>query len=101
MAPADSETVTFPGSMKAGMYTAQIGVSLVVSRETVTVKSFWRTVSIDRQNLVGLADTSLLGIFKRGIRFLHRQPGVPGRVVFYPYFSREQVRQKLAELGWS
>ncbi len=96
----DPIEVTFKGSMKAGAFTAQLGVSLNISQTSVTMKAVGREYCIERENLQGLVETSMLGIFKRGIRFVHRQPGLPNDIVFYPSVSREQVRQAMSRLGW-
>ena len=97
---ADPNSVSFAGSMKAGMYTAQIGVALDISRTSLVVRTSGRAYAIDRENLEGVVDTSLFGLFKLGIRFVHRQPGLPSDLVFYPATSRDAVRQAMAELGW-
>lgn len=97
----DHEPITFSGSMKAGFYTAQLGVSLIVAVDSIELRSFGRSFVIERPNHIGLVDTSLLGIFKRGIRFIHQQPGVPNPLVFYPSVSQEHLRAMLAERGWT
>ena len=82
------------------MYTAQLGVALNVSRSSLELTAPGRSFRIDRENLRGMADTSVLGIFKRGIHFIHQQPGLPNTIVFYPAADRDHVRRALADLGW-
>lgn len=96
----DSNVVSFAGSMKAGAYTAQLGVSLVVAPDSLTVKSSGRSYRIERAYLRGFVDTSIFGLFKKGIQIVHQQPGLPSSIVFYPAMSRELLRQQLFELGW-
>lgn len=97
---AEPNLASFRGSMKAGMFTAQIGVALDVSPASIVLRAPGRSYRIDRENLAGLADTSLFGLFKRGIRFVHRQPGLPSDIVFYPSIGREALRKVMADLGW-
>jgi hypothetical protein len=88
------------GSMKVGMFTAQLGVSLRVSSKEVVLSASRRSFVIERANFLSLHETAIPGVFKRGIRIAHQQPGLPGNVVFYPINGREQVRQAMAEFGW-
>lgn len=99
--PAQPQAVTFRGAMRAGMYTAQLGVSLTVSPGELILQSMGRSYRVEREQLVQITETSLLGIFKRGLQIAHRQAGAPSTLVFYPADNRQYVRQKLAELGWT
>ena len=87
--------------MKAGMYTAQLGVQLQVTPSAATISTAGRSYQLDRDNFVGLKLTSILGIFKRGIAFLHHQQDLPGNLVFYPSIRREDLLQQIEHLGWS
>lgn len=94
------DAMEFGGSMRAGHFTAQLFVKLVVTRTKLVLRTSLHTFQIDRENLRGLGDTAIFGIFKRGIRFHHCQPNLAQPVVFYPSMDREAFRQKLRELGW-
>lgn len=95
------EPLVLKGSMKAGSFTAQLFVEMKVAPTSLTLSAPNRSFCLERDHLEGLELTSLLGIFKRGIRFRHRQPDLPVVLVFYPSLPRDQVLQKLEELGWS
>jgi hypothetical protein len=97
----NSDSCIFRGSMRVGLYTAQIGVSMIVTRESIVLKAPGRSYVIAREHLQYLSDTSLLGLFKRGIRISHQQPGLPAAVVFYPSMDRDLVRQRMSEFGWA
>ncbi|MGB7343459.1 MAG: hypothetical protein WBD20_04560, partial [Pirellulaceae bacterium] len=71
---AEPEAITFSGSMRADAFTAQLFVSLIASSTAITIKTMGRSYRIEREWLRGLEETSILGIFKRGIRFHHNQP---------------------------
>ena len=87
--------------MKAGFFTAQLGVTLTATAATIKITAGHRVFKIDRQHFVRLDDTSILGLFKRGIRFQHTQRGLASNVVFYPRIGQESLRRELGELGWS
>ncbi len=87
--------------MRVGFFTAQLFVTLTVTPTALTLSAMGRSFRLDREHLEGLEETSILGIFKRGVRFRHSQPGLPNTVIFYPSMNREVVRQKLHDLGWS
>lgn len=97
---SDSDSIRFRGSMKAGFFTAQLGVSLTATGETLTLSAVGRTYQIEREHFRGLEDTSLLGIFKRGVRFRHQQQSLPANIVFYPEIGQKRLRDELAILGW-
>ncbi len=94
------DCVLFPGSVKAGLYTVRIGVSMAVSPRSLTLKSHGRAFHIDREHVVDIQETSVLGLFKRGLRIVHNQPGIPTNIVFYPSENRGYVRCKMESLGW-
>lgn len=87
--------------MKAGSFTAQLGVRLTVTAGAITLSASTRSYQLERENFTHLEETSLLKIFKRGIRFCHRQQDLPGDLVFYPSGNREELIEKLQGLGWS
>ncbi len=87
--------------MRAGSFTGQLFVELAVTPTTLALSASGRSFRVDRDNLQGLEETSILGIFKRGIRFRHCQPDLPDTIIFYPSINRVVFRQKLQELGWS
>ncbi|QDT12354.1 hypothetical protein K239x_43640 [Planctomycetes bacterium K23_9] len=87
--------------MRVGWYTAQLFVKLTVTKTVLTISSGGRSYRIGRENFKGYQDTSVLGIFKRGIRFHHSQPNLANPVVFYPSVGRESLKQDLIKLGWS
>lgn len=87
--------------MRAGSFTAQLGVKLTVTPAALTLSAPGRSFRLDREHLQGLEDVSLLRIFKRGIRFRHTQPDLPDVIIFIPRMNREAFRQKLRDLGWS
>jgi hypothetical protein len=95
------ESITFSGSMRAGAFTAQLGVKLAATPTALTLSTMGRSFRLDREHFASLEDTSILGIFKRGIRFRHAQPGLPNVLIFFPSINREVFRQKLHEFGWS
>lgn len=97
----DPQPQTFTGSMRAGSFTAQLGVKLTVTPSELTLQAIGRSFRLDREHLASLEDTSVLGIFKRGIRFRHSQPGLPAAIIFYPSIGRDRFRQQLHRLGWS
>ncbi len=96
-----SEPVMFRGSVRAGSYTAQLFVELSVTPTTLAIKTMDRSFQIERKHFLGLEETSILGIFKRGIRFHHSQPNQPNTIIFYSSINREVFRQRIHELGWS
>ena len=98
---SNSESKSFRGSMKAGFFTAQLGVELTVTGRTLTLSAVGRTFQIDREHFQGLENTSILGLFKRGIRIRHEQHGLPNNIVFYPRIGQAALRQELASIGWS
>jgi hypothetical protein len=87
--------------MRAGSFTAQLFVELSVTPTTLTLSASGRSFRLDRSHFQGLEETSILGIFKRGIRFRHSQPDLPDAIIFYPSINRDVFRQKLHEIGWS
>lgn len=87
--------------MRAGSFTAQLFVELTVTPKALTLSAMGRSYQIEREFFEGLEETSILGIFKRGIRFRHCQPSLPGTIIFYPSLNRDVFRQKIHELGWS
>ncbi len=93
--------LTFRGSMRAGAFTAQLFVELAVTPQMLTLSAMGRSFRIERPHLLAIEETSILGILKRGIRFRHNQPDLPSTIIFYPSHSREFVRQRIHELGWS
>ncbi len=95
------EPLTFRGSMQAGFFTAQLFVKLTVTPTALTLSAMGRSFHLDREHFESIEETSILGIFKRGIRFRHSQPNLPDTIIFYPSLNREVVRQKIHELGWS
>ena len=97
----DSEASTFSGSMRAGSFTAQLFVKLTVTPAALTLRALGRSFHLDREHFKGLEDTSIHGIFKRGIALRHSQPDLPEVIIFWPSINREAFRQKLHELGWS
>lgn len=98
---APPEPLKFGGSMRAGFFTAQLIVELSVSPTTLTLSASGRSFRIDREHFQGIEETSILGIFKRGIRFRHSQPTLADPIIFYPSIGKAVLRQKLHELGWS
>ena len=98
---AHTESLSFRGSMRAGSFTAQLFVELTVTPTTLTISAMGRSFQIEREYFEGLDETSILGFFKRGIRFRHCQPSLPSTIIFYPSLSREVFRQRIHELGWS
>ena len=95
------EPLRFRGSIRAGSFTAQLFVELTVTPTTLTLSASGRSFRLDRKYLQGLEETSILGIFKRGIRFRHCQPDLPNTIIFYPSINRDVFRQKLHEIGWT
>ncbi|WP_417747273.1 hypothetical protein [Rosistilla oblonga] len=95
------EALKFRGSMRAGSFTAQLFVELAVEPSSLTLSASMRSFRIDRENFEGLEETSILGIFKRGIRFRHSQPGLTNPIIFYPSMNRDAFRQHLQSIGWS
>ena len=87
--------------MRAGSFTGQLFVELAVTPTTLALSASGRSFRVDRDNLQGLEETSILGISKRGIRFRQCQPDLPDTIIFYPSINRVVFRQKLQELGWS
>lgn len=98
---SDSASVTFAGSMKAGLYTAQLGVSLVASSQALLITTPGRTVRVDIENFVELKKSSIFRFFKRGIVIVHNQPDTPRVLIFYPRSNRDLVQSRLREIGWS
>ncbi len=94
------EPLTFCGSMRAGFFTAQLFVKLTVTPTTLTLSAMGRSFRLDREHFESIEETSILGIFKRGIRFRHSQPGLPSTIIFYPSLDRNVVRQQIQEIGW-
>ncbi len=97
---AHSEPLTFRGSMRAGSFTAQLFVELTVTPTTLTISAMGCSFQIEREYFEGLDETSILRLFKRGIRFRHCQPSLQS-IIVYPSLSREVFRQRIHELGWS
>ncbi len=98
---AHSEPLKFGGSMRAGFFNAQLFVELSVTPSTLTLSAGGKSFRIDRDHFQGIEETSILEIFKRGIRFRHSQPALPDPIIFYPSIGREVLRHKLHELAWS
>lgn len=98
---AHPEALKFGGSMRAGFFTAQLFVELSVTPTALTLSASGKSFRIDRDHFQGIEETSILGIFKRGIRFRHEQPALPDPIIFYPSIDREALRHKLRELAWS
>ncbi len=98
---AHAEPLMFRGSVRAGSFTAQLFVELAVTPTTLEISAMGRSFRIERRYFEGLEETSILGVFKRGIRFRHCQPSQPSNIVFYPSINREVFRQTIHELGWS
>lgn len=90
----------FRGSMKVGRFSAQLFVDLTVTPDALTLNASWRSFRIDRQNFQGIEDRKILGLFKYGFRFRHRQPDLAPKVIFVPSMNHDAFRQKLGELGW-
>ncbi len=95
------EPLRFSGSMRAGAFTAQLFVGLAVTPQTLTLSALGRSYALQRQHLVGIEETSILGIFKRGLRFRHSQLDLPSALIFYPRLNRDFLRHSLQQLGWS
>jgi hypothetical protein len=95
------EPLSFGGSMRAGLFTAQLFVKLTVTPTALTLSAMGRSFRLDREHFAALEETSILGIFKRGIRFRHSQPDLPDPLIFYPSLNRKVFRQQIVELGWS
>ncbi len=87
--------------MKAGSFTAQLGVQLHATPSAITLTAFARSYQLDRENFDGLEKTAILGIFKRGVSFLHRQDDLPSQLVFYPSVHRDDFLEQIEHLGWS
>lgn len=87
--------------MRVGFFTAQMFVKLNVTSASLTLTAPGRSFQIDRENFLRLEETSILGIFKRGVRFQRRQPNLPATVIFYPSIHRAVFLQNLNMLGWS
>ena len=100
MPTATPEPLVLKGSMRAGAFTAQLFVELTVTPASLALSAPGRSFRLEREHFEGLEATAILGIFKRGIRFRHSQPGLPAALIFYPSLNRDLVRQKLRELGW-
>ena len=96
---ADSQV--FTGSIRVGFFTAQLGVTVTVTPEKIVLKSAGREFTIDRTHFDGLQMTAILGIFKRGVRLLHSQPGLAEKVIFYPAGGPLHFTQTIQQLGWS
>ncbi|QDU95956.1 hypothetical protein [Lignipirellula cremea] len=97
----EPELLTFGGSLRVGFFTAQLGVELAVNRATLILSASGRSFRIDRDNFQGLEETSILGIFKRGIRFRHCQPNLTNPIIFYPAIGREALREQIQQIGWT
>ena len=95
-----NEVTTFAGSVKAGWYTAQLFVELRISPQVATVRTSGKEFTISRENCSAIVETSILGLFKRGIRFQHHQSGVPPLLIFYPRVGREALLGYLRRTGW-
>ena len=70
------------------------------------VSSQWGTMllhplEIHRERFEALEDTSILGLFKRGVGFQHQQLDLPRVTVFYSRVGHEWLRVELATMGWS
>lgn len=87
--------------MKAGLFTAQLGVSLDVSAHLLVLKAAGRSYQIHREQFDGCEGTSILGIFKRGVRLRHSDPHLPSVIVFYPSIGQQNLLGELFRLGWS
>lgn len=87
--------------MQAGNFTAQLFVTLTVTPEALTLSTMGRSFHLEREHLVGLEQTSILGIFRRGICFRHSQPDLPSTIIFCPSVNRDVFQEKLRSLGWS
>jgi len=79
-----AEPLSFRGSVRAGSFTAQLFVELTVTPTMLEISAMGRSFRIERTNFEGLEETSILGLFKRGLRFRHCQPNQPETIVFYP-----------------
>lgn len=103
MANSDPPPVVlrYRGSMRAGAFTAQLLVELAATPTTLTLSAMGKSFQINRPQFQGLEETSILGIFKRGIRFRHHQADLPEPLIFYPSINRAVFCQQLKELGWS
>ncbi len=95
------EPQKFRGAMRAGSFSAQLFVELSVTPEVLKLGAMGRAFKIERSNLRCTKATSILGIFKRGIRFVHNQPDVPDPIIFYPSGNLDDFRRRIHDLGWS
>ena len=91
----------YPGSIKAGWFTAQLGSGLSVSSEALILKAAIRAFVLKRKYFLAAERTSILGLFKRGVRFVHDQPDLPSPLVFYPSIGTDALLEALAEHGWT
>lgn len=96
----NADPQTFSGSTKVGMFTAQLLVKLSIDSDRAVLRASGRSFIIDRSNLLGIEETSILRIFKRGIKFVHCQPDLPATFIFYPSMGLVRFRSELRALGW-
>ena len=83
------------------MFTAQLGVRLIVTPTTLKLTASGREFVLQREYFQGLEEVSLLGLFKRGLHLRHHQPNLADPLVFYPAGGRDQLRQQLDTFGWT
>lgn len=86
--------------MRAGSFNAQLGVELHITQRTLTMRAMGRSIRLEREHLQQIRETSILGIFKRGISFRHNQADLPNPIVFFPAIGRSLFRRTIEELGW-
>ena len=91
----------YSGSIKAGWFTAQLGSGLSVSPDELVLKAAMREFVLKRERFLAAERTSILGLFKRGVRFVHDQPDLPSPLVFYPSIGTGTLLEALAEHGWT
>lgn len=94
------ESTVFRGSLRADWFTAQLGVTLTISENALLLRAPGREIRIDREQFQGWRTTSILGIFKRGVRFSHRQSELPKLIAFYPSGNREEICTTLQNFDW-
>ncbi|MEM9702660.1 MAG: hypothetical protein AAF907_09470 [Planctomycetota bacterium] len=88
------------GSIKAGLFTAQLGSGLEIADDGLTLTAAIRSYRVSRERYRGTDRTSLFGLFKRGLRIRHDDPGLPSNLVFYPACGQEEMERRLAARGW-